>query len=74
MFNNPYFKRAIKITGSGIDEWLNQPHKHYIEKNELLLNIVEVIEKSTYLGFLLIKGGLRISLKPVYVEKRLGLW
>lgn len=49
-FHNPYFKRAIRITGSGIDEWLNQPHKHYVEKNELLLNLGAVIEKSTYLG------------------------
>lgn len=50
LFHNPVFKRAIRITGSSIDEWLNQPHKHYVEKNELLLNLGEVLEKSTYLG------------------------
>ena len=49
-FRNPKFNMKIRITGSGIDEWLNQPHRHYAEKNEMLLNISEIIKKSTYLG------------------------
>ena len=55
-FFNRTFKRAIKITGSGIDEWLNQPHKHYVEKNEMLLSIGEVIERADYLGKSQYKG------------------
>ena len=36
----------------GIKEWLNQPHKHYSEKNEMLLNIGD----STYKGYNTYKG------------------
>ena len=31
---HPYFPHDIYINVSGIKEWLNQPHKHYAEKNE----------------------------------------
>ena len=40
----------ISITGGGIDEFLNQPHKHYYEKNEMLLDIRSVLERSVYKG------------------------
>jgi hypothetical protein len=40
----------ISITGGGIEEFLNQPHKHYAEKNEMLLDIRFVLEHSDYLG------------------------
>lgn len=49
-FYNKYFFKEISITGSGIDEWLNQPHKHYAEKNEMLLNIKNVMKESNYMG------------------------
>lgn len=47
---------SINITGGGIDEFLNQPHKHYAEKNEMLLNIRTVVEESTYMGVSTHKG------------------
>lgn len=47
---------SISITGGGIDEFLNQPHKHYAEKNEMLLNIRTVVEESTYMGVSMHKG------------------
>lgn len=40
----------IKITSSGIKEFLNQPHVKYIEKNELVRNLPNVISSSEYLG------------------------
>ena len=40
----------ITITGGGIDEFLNQPHKHYKEKNEMLLIIDEVLKAAEYKG------------------------
>ena len=49
-FSNPSFNKKIRITGSGIDEWLNQPHKHYAEKNEALLSLEGLIETANYLG------------------------
>lgn len=49
-FRHPKLDKDISISGGGIDEWLNQPHKHYAEKNEMLLNIKSVIEQSEYLG------------------------
>ena len=47
---------SMIITGKGIDEFLNQPHKHYSEKNELLLNIRSVVESSEYKGVSYFKG------------------
>lgn len=44
------FDKEISINNKNIKEWLNQPHKHYYQKNELLLRIGEVIRESTYLG------------------------
>ena len=49
-FRHPKLDKDISVYGGGIDEWLNQPHKHYAEKNEMLLNIESVIEQSEYLG------------------------
>ena len=49
-FRNSGIKDGIHITGRGIKEWLNQPHKHYAQKNEMLLDIAEVIEKAEYKG------------------------
>lgn len=37
-----------QITMKGIKEWLNQPHTHYAEKNELLLDIGRVFAESTF--------------------------
>ena len=56
IFRHPKLDKNIGISGGGIDEWLNQPHKHYAEKNEMLLNIKSVIEKSDYLGTTKYKG------------------
>lgn len=43
---------VITISKKGIKEWLNQPHKHYESKNELLLKIDEVLSTSIYKGVL----------------------
>ena len=40
----------IAITTNGIKEFLNQPHKHYFEKNELVLELDRVLESAVYLG------------------------
>jgi hypothetical protein len=34
--------KDIHFTNTGIKEYLNQPHKHYYEKNELIKNIESV--------------------------------
>lgn len=47
---HPYFPHDIYINVSGIKEWLNQPHRHYKEKNEALLKLPELITNSEYLG------------------------
>lgn len=49
-FQNPGFNKEIHITGKGIKEWLNQPHKYHAEKNEMLLHIKKVIREAEYLG------------------------
>lgn len=38
-FHNDGFDKEFVISGRGIDEWLNQPHKHYEAKNEALLDL-----------------------------------
>ena len=40
----------VKITASGIKEFLNQPHEHYFEKNELVLNLPELLGAAKYEG------------------------
>ncbi|GHT25566.1 hypothetical protein AGMMS4957_20590 [Bacteroidia bacterium] len=42
--------QEIHFTVSGIKEYLNQPHKHYYEKNRLIKNIVRIIEEALYYG------------------------
>ena len=56
VFRHPKLDKDITLSGGGIDEWTNQPHKHYAEKNEMLLNIKSVIEQSEYLGTTKYKG------------------
>lgn len=46
MFNNP-----IRISKTAIKEWINQPHKHLAEKNELILDIHNVLKRAKYLGY-----------------------
>lgn len=50
-FVNKDFHKEMHITGRGIKEWLNQPHEHYAQKNELLLDINNVMKKAKYLGY-----------------------
>jgi hypothetical protein len=50
VLSHPYFPHDIYINMSGIKEWLNQPHKHYTEKNEALLRLPELLCESEYLG------------------------
>jgi hypothetical protein len=51
--------KDIIFTVNGIKEYLNQPHSHYIEKNQLIKDIQNIIRDSTYKGFTNYKG--RIS-------------
>lgn len=49
-FGNDQFDKLMTISGKGVKEWLNQPHKHYMEKNELLLDMPNLIRNSVYKG------------------------
>lgn len=40
----------VCITATGIKEFLNQPHSHYFEKNELVKDLFETIAKAEYMG------------------------
>ena len=51
IINHPDFNKDIKISRKSIDEWTNQPHIYYKEKNELLLKIKDVIKECQYLGY-----------------------
>jgi len=43
---HPDFSEKICFSSTGIKEYLNQPHKHFFAKNELLKEIDEIIPKS----------------------------
>lgn len=47
---NPDFNHAVRLSGKSVKEFLNQPHKHYREKNELLMDIKRVFKCAHYLG------------------------
>ena len=36
-FYNSEFDKEIKLYNSGIKEWINQPHKHYVKKTNCFL-------------------------------------
>ena len=42
---------VISISRRSIDEWTNQPHIHFAEKNRMILYIDRVLKESTYLGW-----------------------
>lgn len=48
--NNKDFSYPVLVSQTAIKEWLNQPHKHYAHKNEMILKIKDVFKKSKYLG------------------------
>lgn len=50
IFKNKDFPYDVTISNTKIKEWLNQPHKYYEEKNELLLDLKELFAKSEYIG------------------------
>lgn len=47
---NKEFPHSINVYATGIKEWLNQPHKHYREKNELLTSFLDVFYNAKYRG------------------------
>lgn len=50
VLRNRDFDKDIVITNKGLKEFLNQPHKHFAEKNELVKNIHSVLQYSEYIG------------------------
>ena len=54
--NHPELSKEIHFTNKGVKEFLNQPHKLYYEKNELIKNIQHVIKNSDYKGVVNHKG------------------
>lgn len=48
--SHPDFNGKIIVSRRSIDEWTNQPHIHYAEKNRMLLYIDDILKQSVYLG------------------------
>ena len=44
------FSEDIRFTSTGIKEFLNQPHRDFNAKNELLKEIINIIPKSKIVG------------------------
>lgn len=64
--DNPGFPQEIQVTGKAVKEWLNQPHRHYAEKNELLPGIRNVIRDAVYRGWTPYHKG-----NPMYVRSHI---
>lgn len=43
-------RMKIRITASGVKEYLNQPHARYFEKNELVKDLPALIRSAKYIG------------------------
>ena len=56
-FENKDFERRTTVSGVSLKEMLNQPHKHYNEKNEAILHLDLLYKNATYLGPLIKKPG-----------------
>ena len=50
VLRNDAIGKPIQLSTTRVKEWLNQPHAHYSEKNEVLLNIRKLMEEAVYLG------------------------
>lgn len=50
VLQNPQFGEPIRISVRAMKEYLNQPHEHYAHKNELLMNMQEVMRRARYMG------------------------
>lgn len=50
IFRNKDFPHNVTISNRKIKEWLNQPHEHYREKNELLLELKDIFTSAKYVG------------------------
>lgn len=50
VLKNEQFEKDIRVSGTNIKEWLNQPHKWIMDKNRMLLDIEKVIADAPYLG------------------------
>lgn len=49
IFTNKDVEWTATLSSAGINEWLNQPHKHIVEKNEALLNLKSLFANSEYI-------------------------
>lgn len=49
VFENKDIDWKASISGAGIKEWINQPHKNYREKNEALLDLRNIFKNAEYI-------------------------
>lgn len=49
VFENKDVEWEAAISGAGIKEWINQPHKNYREKNEALPNLNDLFKNADYI-------------------------
>lgn len=49
-FSMPGIEKPVTFTMKGIKESANQPHKHFVEKNDAVRDIIEIAPNSTYVG------------------------
>lgn len=68
VLTNKELAHDVTISQKKIKEWLNQPHKFYREKNELLLDLPKVFKKAKYKGETIDPKSDREWLKATYLK------
>lgn len=66
VISNPDFPHEIKISGKSIKEWINQPHKHFKEKNRMLLDIKKVMKEAKYVGSMTYHKNEKVKLSHIF--------
>lgn len=69
-FINKDMPGEITISNTSIKEWLNQPHKYLAEKNEMILDIKNILKIGVYKGWIPDKHNL--SIKAHIIETKVS--
>lgn len=68
VFHHPAIKGDIILSGRGIKELLNQPHRDIALKNEALLHLDELIREGKYIGELRDKKSITVCTHLIEIQ------
>lgn len=66
--SNDALIEEVKVSKKSAKEWLNQPHKHIVEKNDLLKKIKDVFKDAIYCGSGIDKHNMSVKVHLFEIE------